>query len=192
MNQDNVLAECTQNMRWGTGLSKWVTENTKGNFWPGDNLVGKMLMDITEEQLLTFQQNTYMDLPISGDEDDFEDADDEREMQTDESAQQRKQQEEQVKEQGEQDQEQAGSKKHESNLHSSSLENTMTQAQTQTGTQTDNANQVKQATQKEGSRHKPQSNIASKSEDKTKDKLLSRRTSVKTYSFFLKLFFKLL
>ena len=123
MNQDKVLAECTQNMRWGTGLSKWVTENTKGNFWPGDNLLGKMLMDITEEQLLTFQQNTDTDLPRSGDEDSFEDADDEREMQTDESAQQRKQQEEQVKEQGEQDQEHAGSKKHESSLHSSSLEN---------------------------------------------------------------------
>ena len=101
MNQDKVLAECTQNMRWGTGLSKWVTENTKGNFWPGDNLLGKMLMDIAEEQLLTFQQNTDTDLPSSGDEDNFEDADadDEREMQTDESAQQRKQQEEQVKEQ---------------------------------------------------------------------------------------------
>ena len=119
-----------------------------------------------------------MDLPSSGDEADFEDADGEREMQTDESAQQRKQQEEQVKEQREQDQEQAGSKKHESNVHSSLLENTMTQTQAQTQTQTDNANQVKQVTQKDGSRHKPQSNIAFKSEDKTKDKLLSRRTSV--------------
>ena len=85
-------------MRWGTGLSKCVTENTKGNFWPGDNPLGKMLMDITEEQLLTFQQNTYMDIPSSGDEDDFEDAGDEREMQIDESAQQKKQKEEQERE----------------------------------------------------------------------------------------------
>ena len=53
---------------------------------------------------------------------------------------------------------------------------------TQTQTQTQNVNHVKQVTQMHGSRHKPQSNIASKSEGNTKDKLFKKRTSIKTPS----------
>ncbi len=53
MNKDKMLAECTHSKRWATGLSKGITENTKPDYWPGTNLLGMMLMEITEEQLLS-------------------------------------------------------------------------------------------------------------------------------------------
>ena len=53
-NHEKFLGECTQNLRWGTGLSKWMTEHTNVRFWPGNNLLGRLLMSITEE-LLTSQ-----------------------------------------------------------------------------------------------------------------------------------------
>ena len=49
MNKDKVLAESTFNKRWGTGLTKWVTEATTPTFWPGNNLLGVLLMELTEE-----------------------------------------------------------------------------------------------------------------------------------------------
>ena len=63
--QDKILAESTRNLRWGTGLSKWVTENTKHSFWHGQNLLGVMLMDVTG-MLLTSQE----DFPSSQEESD--------------------------------------------------------------------------------------------------------------------------
>ena len=53
-NHEKFLGECTQNLRWGTGLSKWMTEHTNVRFWTGNNLLGRLLMSITEE-LLTSQ-----------------------------------------------------------------------------------------------------------------------------------------
>lgn len=47
--KDKILAESTYNKRWGTGLNKWVTEATKPDFWPGNNMLGVMLMELTEE-----------------------------------------------------------------------------------------------------------------------------------------------
>ena len=55
MNQDKVLAESTHSKRWGTGLSKWLTEQTKPNFWPGMNLLGVMMMELTGDELLSYQ-----------------------------------------------------------------------------------------------------------------------------------------
>ena len=49
MSKDKVLAEATGNKRWGTGLNAWITERTKPNRWPGSNLMGVLLMDLTEE-----------------------------------------------------------------------------------------------------------------------------------------------
>ena len=46
-NKEKILAESTHNKRWGTGLSKWLTECTKPSFWPGNNILGMMLMDIS-------------------------------------------------------------------------------------------------------------------------------------------------
>lgn len=48
-NKNKILAESTFNKKWGTGLSKWVTEATKPDFWSGTNLLGVMLMELTEE-----------------------------------------------------------------------------------------------------------------------------------------------
>ena len=55
MNQDKVLAESTHSKRWGTGLSKGLTEQTKPNFWPGMNLLGVMMMELTDDELLSYQ-----------------------------------------------------------------------------------------------------------------------------------------
>ena len=46
-NKEKILAESTHNKRWGTGLSKWLTECTKPSFWQGNNILGMMLMDIS-------------------------------------------------------------------------------------------------------------------------------------------------
>jgi ribA/ribD-fused uncharacterized protein len=48
-NQNKILAESTYNKKWGTGLNKWLTEATKPTFWPGTNLLGMLLMELTEE-----------------------------------------------------------------------------------------------------------------------------------------------
>lgn len=49
MSKDKVLAEATGNKHWGTGMNAWITERTKPNCWPGSNLMGLLLMDLTEE-----------------------------------------------------------------------------------------------------------------------------------------------
>ena len=55
-NQDKVLAEATPNLRWGTGMSAYVTENTRPEFWAGQNPLGMMLMDIPINTLTDQQQ----------------------------------------------------------------------------------------------------------------------------------------
>ena len=63
-NKEKILAESTHNNRWGTGLSKWLTECTKPSFWPGNNILGVMLMDISNYIFAhpeEFPENTNMD-----------------------------------------------------------------------------------------------------------------------------------
>ena len=48
-NQDNVLAEAAPSQFWGTGLSKFVTENTDPDYWPGQNLLGAILSELTQK-----------------------------------------------------------------------------------------------------------------------------------------------
>lgn len=48
-NKDKVLAEATPNKLWGSGLSPFVTENTDPEFWPGRNVFGALLSEITSE-----------------------------------------------------------------------------------------------------------------------------------------------
>ena len=45
---------------WGTGLNKWVTEATKPDFWPGSNMLGAMLMDLTEELITSTSSEDVM------------------------------------------------------------------------------------------------------------------------------------
>ncbi len=50
-NRDSVLAEASRDKFWGTGLSRYVTEHTAQEFWPGKNFLGAMLMDLTSQCL---------------------------------------------------------------------------------------------------------------------------------------------
>ena len=59
MNKDKILAESTFNKRWGTGLLKGLTELTKPEYWPGNNLLGIMLMELTTH--ITCSQPTSME-----------------------------------------------------------------------------------------------------------------------------------
>lgn len=47
-NEDKVLAEATPSKFWASGLSLYVTENTTPNFWPGQNMLGVMLMELAQ------------------------------------------------------------------------------------------------------------------------------------------------
>jgi predicted NAD-dependent protein-ADP-ribosyltransferase YbiA (DUF1768 family) len=48
-NKDNTVAHAIPSKLWGTGLSIYVTQNTDGAFWPGQNLLGALLMELTQE-----------------------------------------------------------------------------------------------------------------------------------------------
>ncbi len=61
MHKDKILAECTYSKRWGTGLSKWLTERTKPEYWPGQNLLGVMLMEISTDNALPTCEQRQMD-----------------------------------------------------------------------------------------------------------------------------------
>ena len=61
MYKDKLLAEATVNKRWGTGLSKWVTNITVPKFWQGQNLMGVLLMELTNE-LLSCTDTLPMDI----------------------------------------------------------------------------------------------------------------------------------
>jgi len=51
-NADMVLAQASRDKLWGTGLSAYVTEHTAPDFWPGKNILGAMLRDLTSQLLL--------------------------------------------------------------------------------------------------------------------------------------------
>ena len=46
-NCDTVLAEDTPSKIWASGLSPWATEHTDHSYWPGKNMIGAMLMEIS-------------------------------------------------------------------------------------------------------------------------------------------------
>jgi len=48
-NADKVLAEASRDKYWGTGLSPYVTEHTAPTYWPGKNILGAMLRDLTTQ-----------------------------------------------------------------------------------------------------------------------------------------------
>ena len=55
-NRDKLLAECTSNLKWASGLPKNVTEITQPSAFPGKNLLGALLMDIQKADLLKYEQ----------------------------------------------------------------------------------------------------------------------------------------
>ena len=46
-NCDTVLAEATPSKIWSSDLSPWATEHTDPSYWPGKNMLGAMLMEIS-------------------------------------------------------------------------------------------------------------------------------------------------
>ena len=48
-NIGKTLAEATGSRLWGTGMSPFLSENTAPDYWPGKNLLGSMLTELTCE-----------------------------------------------------------------------------------------------------------------------------------------------
>ena len=46
-NCDTVLAEATPSKIWASGLCPWATEHTDPSYWPGKNMLGAILMEIS-------------------------------------------------------------------------------------------------------------------------------------------------
>ena len=55
-NKEKILAECTSNRKWASGLPKHITEITKPNFFPGRNLLGALLMEIEMSDLQEYER----------------------------------------------------------------------------------------------------------------------------------------
>ena len=49
--KEKILAEATPSKLWASGLSPFITHNCSPSYWPGQNLLGAMLMDLRQELL---------------------------------------------------------------------------------------------------------------------------------------------
>ena len=59
---NKLIAESTRCLRWGTGLSPYLTKTTR--IYPGANLLGTLLMEL-RHKLLTGDQSVYLPIPPS-------------------------------------------------------------------------------------------------------------------------------
>ena len=50
-NKDKLLVEATPSKFWASGLSQFVTEHCSASYWPGQNMLGVLLMEITQSLL---------------------------------------------------------------------------------------------------------------------------------------------
>jgi len=57
-NQHCLLAEASPNKLWSSGQSPYVTSHTAPHFWPGKNILGGMLRDLTEKIMNEIQGMT--------------------------------------------------------------------------------------------------------------------------------------
>ena len=60
LNSAPVMAAAITNTFWGTGLSAQATTRSKPEYWPGNNMLGKLMADIRDE--LVTRQNTQDNL----------------------------------------------------------------------------------------------------------------------------------
>ena len=44
-----MLAEATCSLKWATGMSPWATEHTLPEYWPGRNLLGALMNDLSQK-----------------------------------------------------------------------------------------------------------------------------------------------
>jgi len=78
-NEGKVLAEATGNKLWATGLSPYITSKTAPDYWPGKNLLGALLMELTQEILTSGDDLQNND---DEDDDDGEQSDDDEDEQS--------------------------------------------------------------------------------------------------------------
>ena len=61
-----VIAEATSSKIWATGMTPYVTERTSQTYWPGPNLLGAMLTEMSQE--LSGQEGQSMECANESDE----------------------------------------------------------------------------------------------------------------------------
>ena len=66
-NKDTLLAEATPSKLWASGLSPYVTENCAPSFWPGQNMLGALLTDLTQALLKENKDGDSADAEVSQD-----------------------------------------------------------------------------------------------------------------------------
>ena len=66
--KESVLAEATPSKFWGTGLSIFVTKNCSESCWPGQNMLGALLMELRAKLILKKdkESNGRMEESIGG------------------------------------------------------------------------------------------------------------------------------
>ena len=64
-NRDKVLVECTSNQKWASGLPKHITEVTKPLYYPGKNMLGALLMDISITDLNRYEAEANANANVS-------------------------------------------------------------------------------------------------------------------------------
>ena len=64
-NKDKLLAEATPSKLWASGLSPYVTENCAPSFWPGQNMLGALLTELTQTLLKDSNSEDSIDAAVS-------------------------------------------------------------------------------------------------------------------------------
>lgn len=73
---DMILAEATGNMFWATGLSVYMTAHSKPESWHGENMLGKLLMDLRKELMGREDSDESQIIEEEDDEEEYEDTED--------------------------------------------------------------------------------------------------------------------
>ena len=49
--EDNIIAEATPDKKWACGLPPFLATTTKQEYYPGENKLGKLMMQIRDEEM---------------------------------------------------------------------------------------------------------------------------------------------
>ena len=71
-NQERLLVEANPGTFWASGLSLYVTENCSPRFWPGQNMLGVLLTELTQTLVEKEEEVTYDTECSESDEDEDE------------------------------------------------------------------------------------------------------------------------
>ena len=84
-NQERLLVEANPGTFWASGLSLYVTQNCSPRFWPGQNMLGVLLTELTQILLRKEEEVTNDTECSESDEDEVEVTDNEKNENTGES-----------------------------------------------------------------------------------------------------------